>query len=81
MGTIGAVAVDLFGNVAAATSTGGMTNKKYGRVGDSPLIGAGTYYYYNFILDMLIMIHALFHVLVMENISYVVQLHLNVMLK
>lgn len=42
-GTVGAVAVDAFGNVAAATSTGGMTNKRYGRVGDSPLIGAGTY--------------------------------------
>jgi beta-aspartyl-peptidase (threonine type) len=42
-GTVGAVAVDLNGNLAAATSTGGMTNKKWGRVGDSPLIGAGTY--------------------------------------
>jgi beta-aspartyl-peptidase (threonine type) len=42
-GTIGAVAVDLHGNVAAATSTGGITGKKWGRVGDSPLIGAGTY--------------------------------------
>ena len=42
-GTVGAVAVDIFGNVAAATSTGGMTNKKFGRVGDSPMIGAGTY--------------------------------------
>ena len=42
-GTVGAVAVDLEGNVAAATSTGGMTNKAWGRVGDSPLIGAGTY--------------------------------------
>lgn len=42
-GTVGAVACDVFGNIAAATSTGGMTNKKYGRVGDSPLIGAGTY--------------------------------------
>ena len=42
-GTVGAVAVDLDGNLAAATSTGGMTNKKWGRVGDSPLIGAGTY--------------------------------------
>ena len=42
-GTVGAVAVDAFGNVAAATSTGGMTNKRYGRIGDSPLIGAGTY--------------------------------------
>lgn len=43
MGTVGAVALDLHGNIAAATSTGGMTNKKYGRVGDSPLIGAGTW--------------------------------------
>ena len=43
MGTVGAVAVDAHGNVAAATSTGGMTNKQPGRVGDSPLIGAGTY--------------------------------------
>lgn len=42
-GTVGAVAVDSDGNVAAATSTGGMTNKRYGRVGDSPLIGIGTY--------------------------------------
>ncbi len=42
-GTVGAVAVDNEGNVAAATSTGGMTNKAWGRVGDSPLIGAGTY--------------------------------------
>jgi len=42
-GTVGAVAMDLKGNLAAATSTGGMTNKKYGRIGDSPLIGAGTY--------------------------------------
>jgi beta-aspartyl-peptidase (threonine type) len=42
-GTAGAVACDQFGNIAAATSTGGMTNKKWGRVGDSPLIGAGTY--------------------------------------
>jgi beta-aspartyl-peptidase (threonine type) len=42
-GTVGAVALDGMGNIAAATSTGGMTNKKYGRIGDSPLIGAGTY--------------------------------------
>ena len=42
-GTIGAVAVDADGNVAAATSTGGITAKRWGRVGDSPLIGAGTY--------------------------------------
>jgi len=42
-GTVGAVALDKEGNLAAATSTGGMTNKKFGRVGDSPIIGAGTY--------------------------------------
>ncbi len=42
-GTVGAVACDQEGNIAAATSTGGMTNKKYGRIGDSPVIGAGTY--------------------------------------
>ena len=42
-GTVGAVACDMDGNIAAATSTGGMTNKKYGRVGDSPIIGAGNY--------------------------------------
>nr|WP_121269225.1 isoaspartyl peptidase/L-asparaginase [Pedobacter schmidteae] len=42
-GTVGAVALDKAGNLAAGTSTGGMTNKKYGRVGDSPIIGAGTY--------------------------------------
>lgn len=42
-GTVGAVACDANGNIAAATSTGGMTNKKYGRIGDSPLIGSGTY--------------------------------------
>jgi len=42
-GTVGAVALDAHGNIAAATSTGGMTNKKFGRVGDSPIIGAGTY--------------------------------------
>ncbi|PUZ24614.1 beta-aspartyl-peptidase (threonine type) [Chitinophaga costaii] len=42
-GTVGAVALDHAGNLAAATSTGGMTDKKYGRVGDSPIIGAGTY--------------------------------------
>ncbi|WP_338460475.1 isoaspartyl peptidase/L-asparaginase [Escherichia coli] len=42
-GTVGAVALDKAGNLAAGTSTGGMTNKRYGRVGDSPLIGAGTY--------------------------------------
>ncbi|MBW3697378.1 isoaspartyl peptidase/L-asparaginase [Vibrio sp. T187] len=41
-GTVGAVALDQQGNLAAATSTGGVTNKKYGRVGDSPVIGAGT---------------------------------------
>lgn len=42
-GTVGAVALDVQGDLAAGTSTGGMTNKKYGRVGDSPMIGAGTY--------------------------------------
>ncbi len=42
-GTVGAVALDRQGNLAAATSTGGMTNKRWGRVGDSPIIGAGTY--------------------------------------
>src|SRR6185369_1869041 len=42
-GTVGAVALDQSGNLAAATSTGGMTNKRYGRVGDSPIVGAGTY--------------------------------------
>lgn len=41
--TVGAVALDARGNLAAATSTGGMTNKRWGRVGDSPIIGAGTY--------------------------------------
>jgi beta-aspartyl-peptidase (threonine type) len=43
MGTVGAVALDAKGNLAAATSTGGMTGKRWGRVGDSPIIGAGTY--------------------------------------
>src|ERR1051326_1331399 len=42
-GTVGCVALDKYGNLAAGTSTGGMTNKKWGRVGDSPIIGAGTY--------------------------------------
>ncbi|WP_276495933.1 isoaspartyl peptidase/L-asparaginase family protein [Pontibacter litorisediminis] len=42
-GTVGAVAVDQSGNVAAATSTGGMTNKRYNRIGDTPIIGSGTY--------------------------------------
>lgn len=42
-GTGGAVALDKYGNIAAATSTGGMTNKMFGRIGDSPIIGAGTY--------------------------------------
>ena len=42
-GTVGAAACDKEGNIAAGTSTGGMTNKKYGRIGDSPIIGAGTY--------------------------------------
>ncbi|HMO14389.1 MAG TPA: isoaspartyl peptidase/L-asparaginase [Pirellulaceae bacterium] len=43
MGTVGCCALDRAGNLAAATSTGGMTNKKFGRVGDTPIIGAGTY--------------------------------------
>lgn len=42
-GTVGAVALDVNGNIAAGTSTGGMTNKKWNRIGDSPIIGAGTY--------------------------------------
>jgi L-asparaginase / beta-aspartyl-peptidase len=42
-GTVGAVALDSHGNLAAATSTGGMTNKRFGRIGDTPLIGCGTY--------------------------------------
>lgn len=42
-GTVGAVALDSHGHLAAATSTGGMTNKRWGRIGDSPVIGAGTY--------------------------------------
>ena len=42
-GTVGAVAIDMEGNIAAATSTGGMFNKKWNRIGDSPIIGAGTY--------------------------------------
>ena len=42
-GTVGCVALDRDGNISAGTSTGGMTNKKYGRVGDAPIIGAGTY--------------------------------------
>ena len=43
LSTVGAVALDSAGNLAAATSTGGMTNKRWGRIGDSPIIGAGTY--------------------------------------
>ena len=43
LGTVGAVALDVHGDLAAATSTGGMTNKQPGRVGDSPIIGAGCY--------------------------------------
>ena len=42
-GTVGAVALDKYGNLAAGTSTGGMANKRYGRIGDAPIIGAGTY--------------------------------------
>ncbi len=43
IGTVGAVACDFLGNLAAATSTGGMTNKRFGRIGDTPIIGAGNY--------------------------------------
>lgn len=43
LGTVGCVALDRFGNIAAGTSTGGLSNKKYGRIGDSPIVGAGTY--------------------------------------
>ena len=43
MGTVGCVALDTKGNIAAGTSTGGMSNKKFGRVGDSPIVGAGTF--------------------------------------
>src|SRR6202044_3466904 len=43
VGTVGAVALDTHGHLAAATSTGGMTGKRFGRIGDSPIIGAGTY--------------------------------------
>lgn len=43
MGTVGCVALDQFGNLAAGTSTGGLTNKRWGRIGDSPIVGAGTY--------------------------------------
>ena len=43
LGTVGAVAIDAQGHLAAATSTGGMTNKRWGRIGDAPIIGAGTY--------------------------------------
>ncbi len=42
-GTVGCVVKDIYGDLAAATSTGGMTNKKYGRIGDTPIIGAGTF--------------------------------------
>ncbi len=42
-GTVGAVACDVHGNIAGGTSTGGMTNKRFGRIGDSPVVGAGTY--------------------------------------
>jgi L-asparaginase / beta-aspartyl-peptidase len=42
-GTVGCVAMDIYGDMAAATSTGGMTNKKYGRIGDTPIIGSGTF--------------------------------------
>src|SRR5262249_4661926 len=43
LGTVGVLALDMNGNLAAGTSTGGLTNKRFGRVGDSPIIGAGTY--------------------------------------
>ncbi|MCK5620499.1 MAG: isoaspartyl peptidase/L-asparaginase, partial [Candidatus Krumholzibacteria bacterium] len=43
LGTVGCIALDKAGNLAAGTSTGGLTNKRWGRVGDSPIIGAGTY--------------------------------------
>lgn len=43
MGTVGCVALDIHGNIAAATSTGGLTNKRFGRIGDSPIAGAGTF--------------------------------------
>jgi L-asparaginase / beta-aspartyl-peptidase len=43
LGTVGVVALDTHGNIAAGTSTGGLTNKRFGRIGDSPIIGAGTY--------------------------------------
>jgi len=43
MGTVGCAVLDTYGNLCAGTSTGGMTNKKYGRIGDAPIIGAGTY--------------------------------------
>jgi len=43
MGTVGCAVLDTYGNICAGTSTGGMTNKKYGRIGDTPVIGAGTY--------------------------------------
>lgn len=43
MGTVGCAVLDTYGNICAGTSTGGMTNKKYGRIGDAPVIGAGTY--------------------------------------
>ena len=43
VGTVGAVALDKQGNISAGTSTGGMTNKRFGRIGDSPVIGAGTF--------------------------------------
>ena len=43
MGTVGCAVLDIYGNLSAGTSTGGMTNKKYGRIGDAPIIGAGTY--------------------------------------
>lgn len=54
-GTVGAVALDVHGNLAAATSTGGMTNKAQGRIGDSPIIGRPSFISYSryFIIDIL----------------------------
>lgn len=64
-GTVGCVALDKFGNIAAGTSTGGMSNKRWGRIGDVPIIGAGTYANNK---------RALSQLLVRENISFDQQL-------
>ena len=66
IGTVGAVALDKNGNISAATSTGGMTNKMPGRVGDSPIVGSGTW---------LKMVFVEFHQLAMENSSLSIKLH------